>query len=80
MVCIYALMVQHVSLLILFWLMEIIFIHTIVKQNDFINQDCVIKGDNTYKSIVAASICQTYRDNYILKLVEMSSRIKKIWN
>lgn len=47
-------------------------------KDDFINHDCVIKGDNTYKSIAAASIlAKTYRDNYILKLVEEYPELKK---
>tara|TARA_Y100001936_G_C15804334_1_gene523207 strand:- start:99 stop:755 length:657 start_codon:yes stop_codon:yes gene_type:complete len=48
------------------------------EQDDFINHDCVIKGDNTYKSIAAASIlAKTYRDNYILQLVEEYPELKK---
>ena len=48
------------------------------RKDDFINHDCVIKGDNTYKSIAAASIlAKTYRDNYILKLVEEYPELKK---
>ena len=39
---------------------------------------CRIKGDNTYKSIAAASIlAKTYRDNYILQLVEKYPDLKK---
>jgi len=36
-----------------------------------INHECVIDGDNTYKSIAAASIlAKTYRDEYIINLVK----------
>jgi len=38
---------------------------------DYINHECVIGGDNTYKSIAAASIlAKTHRDNYIYDLVK----------
>ena len=48
------------------------------EQGDFVDHECVIKGDNTYKSIAAASIlAKTYRDNYILKLVEEYPELKK---
>jgi len=48
------------------------------EKDDFIDHTCVIKGDNTYKSIAAASIlAKTYRDNYILKLVEEYPELKK---
>ena len=48
------------------------------KMDEFIEHQCVIKGDNTYKSIAAASIlAKTYRDNYILKLVEDYPELKK---
>ena len=41
------------------------------EQDDFLEHECIIKGDNIYKSIAAASIlAKTYRDNYILQLVE----------
>jgi ribonuclease HII len=47
------------------------------RMDDFIEHQCVIKGDNTYKSIAAASIlAKTYRDNYILKLVEENPELK----
>ena len=46
--------------------------------DDFVEHQCVIKGDDTYKSIAAASIlAKTYRDNYILKLVEENPELKK---
>jgi ribonuclease HII len=36
-----------------------------------IDHECIISGDNTYKSIAAASIlAKTYRDNYIYQLVK----------
>lgn len=36
-----------------------------------IDHECVISGDNTYKSIAAASIlAKTYRDNYMYQLVK----------
>ena len=39
------------------------------EKDDFVFHECVIKGDDKYKSIAAASIlAKTYRDNYILKL------------
>jgi len=47
-------------------------------QDDFIEHECVIKGDNFYKSIAAASIlAKTYRDNYILELVKEYPELKK---
>ena len=40
------------------------------KKDDFIYHKCVVKGDNKFKSIAAASIlAKTYRDNYIKDLV-----------
>jgi ribonuclease HII len=48
------------------------------EQDDFIENECIIKGDNTYKSIAAASIlAKTFRDNYILELVEQYPELKK---
>jgi len=48
------------------------------EQDDFIENQCVIKGDNIYKSIAAASIlAKTFRDNYILELVEQYPELKK---
>ena len=48
------------------------------EKDDFIKHECIIKGDNTYKSIAAASIlAKTYRDNYILKLVEKFPGLKR---
>ena len=41
------------------------------EQDDFLEHEWIIKCDNIYKSIAAASIlAKTYRDNYILQLVE----------
>ena len=48
------------------------------EQDDFISHECVIKGDDHYKSIAAASIlAKTYRDNYILDLVKKFPELKK---
>tara|TARA_B100000902_G_scaffold366371_1_gene388093 strand:- start:384 stop:1013 length:630 start_codon:yes stop_codon:yes gene_type:complete len=48
------------------------------EKDEFINHTCVIKGDNKYKSIAAASIlAKTYRDNYIYNLVEENPELKK---
>ena len=48
------------------------------EQDDFIDHECIIKGDNIYKSIAAASIlAKTYRDNYILQLVEDNPILKR---
>lgn len=43
-----------------------------------INHECVISGDNTYKSIAAASIlAKTHRDNYIYQLVKERPELEK---
>ena len=48
------------------------------KMDEFIEHQCVIKGDNTYKSIAAASIlAKTYRDNYIINLVKEHPELEK---
>ena len=48
------------------------------KMDDFIKHQCVIQGDNTYKSIATASIlAKTYRDNYILNLVKQNPELEK---
>jgi ribonuclease HII len=48
------------------------------EHDDFINHICVIKGDNHYKSIAAASIlAKTARDNYILQLVKDNPYLEK---
>jgi len=45
---------------------------------DYINHECIIKGDNTYKSIAAASIlAKTHRDNYIYELVKQNKNLEK---
>ena len=48
-------------------------------QNDnYINHICVVDGDNTYKSIAAASIlAKTYRDEWINKLVDENPELEK---
>ena len=39
---------------------------------EYIDHHCVIQGDNTYKSIAAASIlAKTYRDNYIIQQTKL---------
>tara|TARA_Y100000817_G_C16845338_1_gene539828 strand:- start:843 stop:1508 length:666 start_codon:yes stop_codon:yes gene_type:complete len=46
--------------------------------DDFIEHKCIIKGDNTYKSIAAASIlAKTYRDNYMIQLVKENPELLK---
>jgi len=45
---------------------------------DYVNHECVIGGDNTYKSIAAASIlAKTHRDNYIYELVKDRPELEK---
>ena len=45
---------------------------------DYINHECIVGGDNTYKSIAAASIlAKTHRDNYIYELVEGNPELEK---
>lgn len=45
---------------------------------DYINHECVIGGDNTYKSIAAASIlAKTYRDDYIISLSKERPELDK---
>jgi len=45
---------------------------------DYINHECIIKGDNTYKSIAAASIlAKTHRDKYIYDLVKDKPELEK---
>ena len=39
---------------------------------------CIVNGDNTYKSIAAASIlAKTFRDDYIKDLVKMNTELEK---
>ena len=46
--------------------------------DEFIMHHCVIKGDNIFKSIAAASIlAKTYRDNYIVDLVKENPELEK---
>jgi len=48
------------------------------KDDNFINHICVVDGDNTYKSIAAASIlAKTYRDDWINKLVDDNPELEK---
>tara|TARA_Y100001936_G_C16019891_1_gene638808 strand:- start:475 stop:1143 length:669 start_codon:yes stop_codon:yes gene_type:complete len=48
------------------------------KMEDFIEHECITKGDNIYKSIAAASIlAKTFRDNYILDLVKHNPELEK---
>jgi len=43
-----------------------------------IDHECVVGGDNTYKSIAAASIlAKTHRDNYIYELVKNRPELEK---
>lgn len=45
---------------------------------NYIDHKCVISGDNTYKSIAAASIlAKTHRDNYIYELVKDQPDLEK---
>ena len=48
------------------------------RNDNYINHICVIDGDNTYKSIAAASIlAKTYRDEWINKLVDENPELEK---
>ena len=48
------------------------------KYDNYINHVCVVNGDNTYKSIAAASIlAKTYRDEWINKLVDENPELEK---
>ena len=48
------------------------------RNDNYINHVCVIDGDNTYKSIAAASIlAKTYRDEWIDKLVDENPELEK---
>ena len=45
---------------------------------DCIDHECVIGGDDKYKSIAAASIlAKTHRDNYILELSKTNENLEK---
>lgn len=40
------------------------------KDNDYVNYDCIVKGDDTYLSIAAASIlAKCYRDEYVDSII-----------
>ena len=44
-----------------------------IKQDKFLKHECIVNGDNTYKSIAAASIlAKTHRDEYIYELLKFS--------
>ena len=48
------------------------------KDDNYISHVCVVDGDNTYKSIAAASIlAKTYRDEWINKLVDDNPDLEK---
>lgn len=48
------------------------------QSDEFVPHYCIPKGDDTYKSIAAASIlAKTARDNYILKLVKENPELEK---
>ena len=48
------------------------------KNGECVNHQCIINGDNIYKSIAAASIlAKVNRDNYILNLCEEYPELKK---
>ena len=48
------------------------------QKDDFLEHKCVVKGDNEYKSIAAASIlAKTFRDNYIYELVKTHPELEK---
>tara|TARA_B100001094_G_scaffold330507_1_gene395876 strand:+ start:827 stop:1468 length:642 start_codon:yes stop_codon:yes gene_type:complete len=49
-----------------------------IQKDEFISHHCIIKGDNTYKSIAAASVlAKTYRDKYIIQLVKDNPELEK---
>ena len=49
-----------------------------VKKDEFIPHYCIVKGDNTYKSIAAASVlAKTYRDQYMIQLVKDHPELEK---
>ena len=48
------------------------------QKDEFIPDYCIIKGDNTYKSIAAASVlAKTHRDQYIIQLVNDNPELEK---
>lgn len=45
---------------------------------DYINHECIVGGDNLYKSIAAASIlAKTHRDEYILQITQENPELLK---
>ena len=49
-----------------------------IKQDKFLNHECIINGDNTYINIAAASIlAKVTRDRYIIDLCENNEILKK---
>ena len=49
-----------------------------IKQDKYINHECVINGDNTFVNIAAASIlAKVTRDNYIIDLCEKNEELKR---
>jgi len=49
-----------------------------MKQDKYLDHECVIDGDNTYVNIAAASIlAKVTRDNYIIELCEKNEELKK---
>ena len=47
-------------------------------KDEYMDHKCIIKGDDKYKSIAAASIlAKTYRDNYIIDLVKENPELEK---
>ena len=50
-----------------------------IKQDKFLNHECVINGDNTYINIAAASIlAKVTRDRYIIDLCENNEILKNM--
>lgn len=49
-----------------------------IKQDKYINHECVINGDNIFVNIAAASIlAKVTRDNYIIELCEKNEELKR---
>ena len=45
---------------------------------EYVNHECIVGGDNMYKSIAAASIlAKTHRDNYIYELVKQNHILER---
>ena len=48
------------------------------QKDEFVPHHCIVKGDDTYKSIAAASVlAKTYRDQYIVQLVKDHPELEK---